>query len=74
MDDENEGGAMVPIWALAYEHHDDPERHKHRRIYATSEHQSVNRRGADTHNINRIRASVGAILTINTYSGTFFMC
>ncbi|MCQ0090520.1 UPF0149 family protein [Roseovarius sp. M141] len=25
MDDENEGGAMVPIWALAYEHHEDPE-------------------------------------------------
>lgn len=24
MDDENEGGAMVPIWALAYEHHEDP--------------------------------------------------
>lgn len=25
MDDENEGGAMVPIWALAYENHEDPE-------------------------------------------------
>ena len=25
MDDEDEGGAMVPIWALAYEHHEDPE-------------------------------------------------
>lgn len=25
MEDENEGGAMVPIWALAYEHHDDPD-------------------------------------------------
>ena len=25
MDNENEGGAMVPIWALAYEHHEDPE-------------------------------------------------
>lgn len=25
IEDENEGGAMVPIWALAYEHHDDPE-------------------------------------------------
>lgn len=24
VEDENEGGAMVPIWALAYEHHDDP--------------------------------------------------
>ncbi|RXV59025.1 YecA family protein [Roseovarius sp. A46] len=25
VEDETEGGAMVPIWALAYEHHDDPE-------------------------------------------------
>ena len=25
IDNENEGGAMVAIWALAYEHHDDPE-------------------------------------------------
>jgi uncharacterized protein len=25
VDDENEGGAMVPIFALAYEHHEDPE-------------------------------------------------
>ena len=25
MEDEYEGGAMVPIWALAHEHHQDPE-------------------------------------------------
>jgi len=25
MEDEDEGGAMVPIWALAHEHHEDPE-------------------------------------------------
>jgi uncharacterized protein len=25
MNDESESGAMVPIWALAYEHHEDPD-------------------------------------------------
>lgn len=25
MEDENESGAILPIWALAYEYHDDPE-------------------------------------------------